>query len=92
MLLCLSLLPRERFERIGGLRTDLRLGEDHEFAVRMHRSGMRYVATDVPLIRVRLHGGPRLSSEPAQGFGERAFELWSRILSLAAPDRDRRSF
>jgi glycosyltransferase involved in cell wall biosynthesis len=93
MPLCLSLTSRKSFHSLGGLRTDLRLGEDHEFAVRMHLSGLVYVATDVRVLRVRLHGDPRLSCTGDKGFGERALQLWSMIVNAVgvAEDFDRQA-
>jgi glycosyltransferase involved in cell wall biosynthesis len=81
MPLCLSLTPRKSFHSLGGLRTDLRLGEDHEFAVRVHLSGSVYVAVDVRVLRVRLHGDPRLSSTRDNVFGKRALQIWSTIIA-----------
>ena len=88
MPLCLSLVPREAFRELGGLDRDLKLGEDHEFAMRVHRSGRRYVATEVPLLRIRNHGGDRLSDTQNRDFGSAALKLWLRIGELAngAPD------
>jgi hypothetical protein len=78
---------------LAGLRTDLRLGEDHEFALRLQASGVRYVSTDVPTIRVRVHGSPRLSGAGNPGSGQRSLLLWSTIAEHAErePDFDARS-
>lgn len=83
MPLCLTLLPATLFHRLGGLRPDLRLGEDHEFALRVHAAGFRYVATKVPAIRVRIHDGPRLSGSLNPQFAKRAVELWTIIAGHA---------
>lgn len=87
MPLWLTLMSRDRYRALGGLRADLRLGEDQEFAMRVHRSGVRFVATDVPAVRVRMHGGPRLSGGAMPGHGERLQQLWT-IVAAEAPDLD----
>ncbi|WP_338503901.1 glycosyltransferase family 2 protein [Sphingomonas kaistensis] len=93
MPLGLTLLPAPMFRDLGGLRRDLRLGEDHEFSLRVYAAGFRYVASDIPTIRVRLHDAPRLSGIANERFGHRAITLWSAISELAArlPDFDERA-
>lgn len=93
MPLWLSLLPAKLFRDLGGLRPDLRLGEDQEFALRAHAAGVRYVATAIPAIRVRLHDAPRLSGIANEQFGRRAVQLWSVIREQVAslPDFDKRA-
>lgn len=88
MPLCLYLVPRERFLALGGLRADLRLGEDHEFAVRLHRSGWRFVVADIPVLKVRTHHGERLSDTNIRTFGPEVIKLWSDVVGLVqgAPD------
>jgi glycosyltransferase involved in cell wall biosynthesis len=88
MPLCLSLTSRKSFHSLGRLRTDLRLGEDHELAVRMHLNGFVYVATDVRVLRVRLHSDPRLSCTADKEFGERALQLWSLIVDAVGEVED----
>ncbi len=84
MPLWLTLLPTALFRKLGGLRSDLRLGEDQEFAVRVHAAGSRYVATGVPTINVRIHDAPRLSGTANREFGRRAVQLWSAITEQVA--------
>jgi hypothetical protein len=84
MPLCLSLVPTQAFRQLGGLRRDLRLGEDQVFAVQAQIAGVRYVATGVPAVRVRLHDAPRLSGTRNPDFGESAVRLWSAILEIAS--------
>ncbi|WP_426267171.1 glycosyltransferase family 2 protein [Sphingomonas sp. LHG3443-2] len=90
MPLWLTLLPAALFRRLGGLRPGLRLGEDQEFAVRVHAAGLRYVATEVPTINVRIHDAPRLSGTANREFGSRAVQLWSAITEevAAVPEFD----
>ncbi|NJC06474.1 glycosyltransferase involved in cell wall biosynthesis [Sphingomonas kaistensis] len=93
MPLCLPLLQREQFLAAGGLDPELRLGEDHELAIRLHHAGLRFVATDVPVIRVRVHGEPRLSGEGDHAFARQLLQVWRRIAGLVRdfPDFDRRA-
>lgn len=84
MPLWLTLLPTALYGQLGGLRPDLRLGEDQEFAVRVHTAGLRYVATGVPTINVRIHDAPRLSGTANREFGSRAVQLWSAITDEVA--------
>ena len=93
MPLWLALIPAATYRMLGGLRSDLKFGEDQEFALRAHAAGIRYVATAVPTIRVRLHEAPRLSGSANQEFGARAVKLWSLISEQVAglPDFDDRS-
>nr|WP_314444340.1 glycosyltransferase [uncultured Sphingomonas sp.] len=88
MPLCLTLLPARDFRSLEGLRAELRLGEDHEFALRAHASGLRYVATDVPVIRVRIHDAPRLSAVANREFGQRMHQFWSHLAKLAWIEKD----
>jgi glycosyltransferase involved in cell wall biosynthesis len=90
MPLCLVLFPRDRYIEFGGLRYHLRFGEDHEFALRLHKAGMRFVATEVSAIQVRLHDDPRLSSDDNREHGLRLLELWRTVAELVegAPDFD----
>ncbi|UUR08421.1 glycosyltransferase family 2 protein [Sphingomonas glaciei] len=93
MPLCLPLLQRERFLAAGGLDPDLRLGEDHELAIRLHDAGLRFVATGIPVIRVRVHGKPRLSGGDDRAFARQLLRVWQRVSGLVRdrPDFDRRA-
>lgn len=93
MPLWLPLLRRSHFLAIGGLNGALRLGEDQEFAVRLHRSGRRFVATKVEAVRLRVHDELRLSGADNREFAGRLVQLWRRVAELVsdAPDLDRSS-
>lgn len=93
MPLWLPLLRRASYIEAGSLNPDLRLGEDQELAIRLHQSGLRFIATGIQAIRLRVHGDPRLSGAGNHAFAEGLVRLWRRIVSLVAdtPDFDEES-
>jgi glycosyltransferase involved in cell wall biosynthesis len=51
-----TLMRRESFERVGGFRTDLRVGEFIDWGARVTEMGLRSAVLSEPVLRRRIHG------------------------------------